>query len=162
MRTSLRWLTVAVVPAVVVFAGGLRAAEKKITLDKVPANVLKAAKAKYPKAELVSAEQEDENGKTVFEFKLKEGEKKWEATFAADGKLVGIEEVIKESDLPAKVKTALQKKYSDAEVLRCEKETTGEGDSAKVVYEILIKTAKGKREVEFAPDGKVVGQEAKK
>ncbi|HEV3256965.1 MAG TPA: hypothetical protein VG013_08815, partial [Gemmataceae bacterium] len=65
-------------------------------------------------------------------------------------------------DLPAKVKEALRKKYPDAKIARVEKETTGEGEAAKVIYEILITTAKGKREVEFAPTGKIVAEEEKK
>jgi uncharacterized membrane protein YkoI len=162
MRTFLGSLTAVVGLALLVLAGGVRAAEEKTPLDKVPAKVLAAAKAKYPKAEIVSAEKEDENGKIVYEFKLTEGDKKWEATFTAGAKFVGIEEVIKESDLPAKVKEALRKKYPDAKIARVEKETTGEGEAAKVIYEILITTAKGKREVEFAPTGKIVAEEEKK
>ena len=36
-------------------------ADEKVPLDKVPAKVLEAAKAKFPKATLVSASKEDED-----------------------------------------------------------------------------------------------------
>ena len=159
MRVSMAGRMVCTVLAALMVAGGVRADEEKVPLDKVPAKVRQALKTKYPRAEVVSAEKEDENGKTVYEFKLKQGKKKWEASFTPDGDFVGIEEVIKESDLPAQVKEGLRKKYPHAKVLRVEKETTGEGDSAKVVYEIVVQDKKGKREVQFDPHGKFRGEE---
>ncbi len=49
-----------------------RAEEEKIALDKLPAAVAKALKAKYPKAELVGAEAGDEDGKKQFEVAIQE------------------------------------------------------------------------------------------
>jgi len=140
----------------------VRAEDEKIPLDKVPKAVLAAVKAKYPKAQIVAAEKGDQDGKAVYEFDLKDGEKKWEVSFTPEGKFVSSEEAIKESDLPAKVQVAFKKKHGDAKVVGIEKETTGEGAEAKVIYEIVIETPKGKLEVQFDPEGKFLSEEAKK
>src|SRR5262249_33436788 len=149
------WLG-SVVVTMLVLGTIVRADDEKIPLEKVPEVVRKALKAKYPKAEVVDAEKGDQDGKPVYEFNLKEGDRKWEASFSRDGKFVGSEELIKEADLPAKVKEAFAKKYPGAKVLTAEKAVTGEGDSAKTVYEIITETDKGKIEAEFDPDGKFI------
>jgi len=143
-------------------AGALALADEKdekIPLEKVPAAVTAAVKAKYPKAELVSAELGDQDGKKVYEIALKSGVKKWEASFTPEGKFVSSEESVAAADLPTKVKEAFDAKYPKAKVVSMEKETTGEGDGAKVVYEIVIETDKGKIEVQFSPDGKLIAEE---
>lgn len=133
--------------------------DEKVPLDKVPAKVKEALKAKYPKAEIVSAEKGDHDGTKVYEFKLKEGEKTWEASFTPDGKFDSSEEVLKEADLPAKVKDAFRKKYGEVKVVEIEKETTGEGEKAKVVFEIVFQKDKVKIEAQFDPDGKFLAEE---
>jgi uncharacterized membrane protein YkoI len=139
--------------------GAVARADDKVPLDKVPEPVMKAAKAKYPKAEVVSAEKGDQDGTKVYELALKDGDKTWEASFTPEGKFVSAEEPVKEAELPAKVKEAFRKKYPDAKVLSAEKETTGDGADAKVAYEIVIEKGKEKVEVQFAPDGKFLGEE---
>ena len=132
---------------------------EKLPLDKVPAVVKDAVKAKYPKAEIVSAEKGDVDGTKVYEFEMKEGAKKWEVAFTPDGKFHSSEEPVAEADLPAKVKDAFAKKYGDAKIVSAEKETTGEGDKAKIVYEIILLKGKEKLEAQFDPEGKFLGEE---
>jgi hypothetical protein len=160
MQKLSRWL-MAAVAMVTLVAVARSDDDEKVPLDKVPAKILDAVKAKYPKAKLVSAGKGDVDGTKVFEFKLKEGTKEWEAAFTLDAKFHSSEEPLKESDLPAKVKEAFTKKYGEVKILTAEKETTGEGDKAKVVYEIVIEHGKGKLEVQFDPEGKFVGEEKK-
>lgn len=136
--------------------------DEKIPVDQVPKVVLNALKAKYPKAEIVTTEKGDQDGTIVFEFDLKEGKITWESSFTPDGKFVSSEEPVEESALPAKVKEAFQTKYPGKKVVSIEKETTGEGETAKVVYEIVIETDKGKLEVQFDTTGKFLGDEAVK
>jgi uncharacterized membrane protein YkoI len=152
------------VAAVTVLLGlSLAAAkEEKITLDKVPTKVAQAEKAKWPKAEIVLIEQEEDNGKTIYEFGLKEGTRKWDASFGADGALVAVEETIAEKDVPAAVKKALEQKHPKATVTLVEKVTEGDGPSAKIFYEYKIKTQDKAWEVKFDPAGKLVSEEEKK
>jgi hypothetical protein len=163
MRRWSNWLA-GVTAGLLVLGAVARADEgsDKIPLDKVPAPVMKAFKAKYPTAKIVTAEKGDQDGKQVYEFAIEQGGKKLEVSFSPDAKFVGSEEVIKESDLPAKVRQAFQKKYPKAEVVEVEKAITAEGGSEKVVYEIIIKHEKGKLETRFDPEGKFLGQEVLK
>jgi hypothetical protein len=136
--------------------------EEKIALDKVPAPVVKAEKAKWPQAQIVGIEREEEDGKTTFEFGLKQGQRKWDASFDPQGAIVAVEETIADKDVPAPVKKGLDKKYPKANVLLIEKVTEGEGKTAKVFYEYKIKTKDGGVEVKLDPAGKVVLEEQKK
>jgi uncharacterized membrane protein YkoI len=162
MRISRGCWHVAAAVGVLCVAGALFADEQKITLDKVPGVVKRACKAKYPRAQVSAVTKETEDGKTTYEFKLSEGDKKWEATFDSEGKFEGTEEVIAESDIPDKVSEGLKTKYPGAKILKAEKETKGEGDSAKIVYEMVIQAGDKKMEVQFDPSGKFIAEEAKK
>ena len=138
------------------------AKEEKVTLDQVPGKVAKAEKAKWPKAEILGIEREEEDGKTMFEFGLKEGSRKWDASFSTEGALIAVEETIAANVVPAAVKKALDKRHPEANVLLIEKVTEGEGGSAKTFYEYKIKTVDGGLELKFDPDGKLLGEEVKK
>ena len=76
-----------------------------------------------------------------------------------DGKFHSSEETLKEADLPAKVKDAFKKKYGEAKILTAEKETTGEGEKAKVAFEIIFEKDKVKTEAQFDPDGNYLAEE---
>ena len=133
--------------------------DEKISLDKVPAAIKDAIKAKYPKAEIVSAEKGDVDGTKVFEFKLKEGTKEWEVAFTPDARFHSSEEPVAQADLPAKVKEGFQKKYGEVKFVSAEKETTGEGEKAKVIFEIIFEKDKVKLEAQFDPEGKFLAEE---
>ena len=84
MRIAVGRVIMGAVLGLFVLASGLQA-DEKLSLDKVPARIKRALKTKYPKANVVSAAKETEQGKTVYEFKLEDGAKKWEATFTPAG-----------------------------------------------------------------------------
>jgi hypothetical protein len=63
--------------------------EEKIAIDKVPAAVMKAFAAKYPKAKADGAEkQTPTSGAVTYELAFAVGSARKEATFAADGKFI--------------------------------------------------------------------------
>jgi hypothetical protein len=134
--------------------------DEKIPLSQVPAKVMQALKAKYPKAEVLTAGKGDQDGTKVFEFELKEGDSKWEAAFTPDAKFAGSEEVLKEAAVPAPVRKAFHAKYPGADVETIEKAVSVEDNAEKVVYEFIMKTAKGKVEAVFDPTGKFLSSEA--
>ena len=149
--------------AALALGGGAPADDEKVSPDKLPAKVKEAVKAKYPRAEVTSAELGDQDGTKVYELGLKQGEKTWEASFTPEGKFVSAEEpVASEADLPPKVKETFRTKAPDAKVVKMEKETVGEGPDAKVVYEIVIEKGKDMVELQFDPEGKLLGEEKKK
>jgi hypothetical protein len=133
--------------------------DEKVPLSQVPAKVTQALKAKYPRAQVLTAGKGDQDGTKVYEFELKEGDAKWEAAFTPDGKFAGSEEVIKDAALPAAVRKAFHAKYPGANVEEIEKAITVEGSLEKVVYEFIMKTAQGKLEAQFDPTGKFLSSE---
>jgi hypothetical protein len=160
MRTSAPFIATIVLAGIA--ANSATAKEEKITLDKVPANVAKAERAKWPTAQILQIEREDENGKTLFEFGLKDGSRKLDVSYFADGTLAAVEETISEKDVPAQVRAALAKGHPQAPVLLVEKVVEGEGRAARTFYEYKIKTPDGGLELKFDAAGKLVSQEKKK
>jgi uncharacterized membrane protein YkoI len=154
-----RWLVAGV--AVVLLAGVVGRAdekEEKVPLDKLPRAVVDAVKAKFPDAELVSAEKENEDGKTVYEVNIKFKGSTIEVTVTPEGKITSIEKEIAVKDLPKAVQEALDAKYPRATIKKTEEVTKGD----KVSYEVLLVTAdKKKLEVVFDPAGKVIEEEKK-
>jgi uncharacterized membrane protein YkoI len=159
MRTAGTWrFGLVILFTVVGLVTTISADEKKIPLDKVPKAVMDAVKAKYPDGKLTGAEEETEDGKTVYEVALTDNGQKVEATYEPDGTLVSVEKVIPVKDLPKAVTKALNAKYPKANLKRAEEETKGD----KVTYEVLLVTADDKTmEVVIDPKGKVLKEEKK-
>ena len=142
----------------VLVAAPLRADEESVPLDKLPAKVSAAVKAKFPKAELKSAQKELEDGKTLFEVAIKNEGHNVEITVKDDGTIVEIEKEITAKDLPKAVSDALDAKYPKADIKKVEEITVG----TTINYELLFVAADKKRlEVKFDKDGKVVEVEEK-
>jgi Putative beta-lactamase-inhibitor-like, PepSY-like len=138
---------------------GVSASEEKIALDKLPAKVKAALKAKYPDAKLLSAAKEEENKKILYEVSLEDKGAKMDVVFHEDGTIDAIEKVIAAKDLPTSVTDALEAKYPKATIKKTEEITKGEA----LTYEVLFVTAEKKTfEVVFDSKGKILLTEAKK
>ncbi|HMC64810.1 MAG TPA: PepSY-like domain-containing protein, partial [Gemmataceae bacterium] len=94
MRTFVSCRIAAVIVGMLVCAAMVQGDEEKVPLDKLPKAVVDAVKAKFPKAKLVSAEKEEEDGATVYEVAIKNEEQSIEVTLTADGKIIEIEKQI--------------------------------------------------------------------
>jgi hypothetical protein len=68
--------------------GKILQTEEKIAMDKVPATVMKAFSAKYPKAKATGAEKQSAEKATSYEIAFTVDGAKKEATFAEDGKFI--------------------------------------------------------------------------
>ncbi len=133
--------------------------EEKVALDKVPKPVLDAAKAKFPKAELVGAEKEEEDGKTVYEVALKDHGTTVEIIVTPEGKILVIEKVVAVKDVPKVVTEALESRHAKATIKKIEEIIK---EDKLTSYEFLIVAADKKRwEVIFDPKGKFVKEEEK-
>jgi len=100
----------------------LQACAQRISQEKVPANVLAAFKAKYPKVEKTKWEKENVNYEAGFYLNKVETS----VLITSQGKIIEIETEIKISDLPTKiaayVKTNLgDKKIKEASIIIDEK-----------------------------------------
>jgi uncharacterized membrane protein YkoI len=135
--------------------------EKKVPLNKIPAKVMAAIKARFPGAKITSAEKENESGKVIYDIELTHKGLKYEMDIQEDGTVVEIEKEIPSKDVPEVVTTALKKKYPKATVkivmevnkVKGKKETPDH-------YEVTLETAdKKEMEVTVSLDGKTVKAE---
>ncbi len=129
--------------------------EEKIPLDKVPAKVLDAVKAKFKDAEIVGAEKETDKGKVSYEIAIKNKGQKIDLMVSEDGKITAVEATIDVKDVPKVVTEAVLKKYPNAKITSAEEITK----DTKVTYEMKISVGEKKLEVVFDPQGKYVGEE---
>jgi predicted methyltransferase MtxX (methanogen marker protein 4) len=127
-----------------------RADEEKIPVDKVPAPVLKAFKAKFPGAPINAAIKE-EAGETVYEIESTLKGLGVDAVLKPDGEFVEIEEEIKTGDLPAAVAAAVKAKHPKAELKKAEKVLLGGENFSEVLVEEGGKTTG----VAVEEDGKI-------
>jgi uncharacterized membrane protein YkoI len=150
--------------AAFVLVSSVRADEEKVPLDKVPKAVLDAAKKRFPKAEVVGASKETEDGKTVYEIELKADGKAIDVTLTADGDITTIEQEIDEKDLPKAVADALAKKYPKAKFKEIEAVSAVKDGKEKIKHYELIVVVNDKKEVEveILADGKITSEEEKK
>jgi acyl CoA:acetate/3-ketoacid CoA transferase alpha subunit len=132
-----------------------RAQEEKVALDKLPAKVTAAVKAKLPGAELVSAEKEDENGTTIYEVAIKLKGDTIEVSALEDGTIIEVEKLITEKGLPKGVSDAIAAKYAGAKVKKAE-------EISIITWEVLLSVGDKMVEVKFDGSGKVVEEEQKK
>lgn len=150
--------------ALFVLAAPARADEEKVPLDRLPKAVVDAVLKRFPKADLVSAEKDVEDGKTLYEVAITAGKTKVEVTATAAGEVVEVEKAIAATALPKPVTAALAARYPKA-TYRIVEEIfkVKEGKDQPVYYEVLVETADKKLvEVQLAADGKVIATEDKK
>ena len=148
----------------VMFVSNVNAEEKAVPLDKLPKVVTDAVKKMFPKAKMVEATQEEEDGKIEYEVTIKENGKKIDVTVKADGKIESLEKEIDLKDLPKAVTEAL-KKSNPKDVAKSAEAVyeIEDGKEELEYYEILLKTPDDKEiEAKFKPDGTVFKDDDKK
>jgi hypothetical protein len=134
------------------FLAQTAADEQSIPVEKLPKAVLKAAKSKFPKADIKGAVKEVEDGKTTYEVMLQQKGRSIDIAFHADGTILEIEREVEADDLPGDVKKALKSRYPKARINKAEE--LREGESGRVRYEISITT-----EVVLTGKGRIEGVE---
>ena len=135
------------------------AGEEKVALDKLPKEVVKAVKAKFPKAEMASAVKSTADGETTYEVTLKTGGLGIDVVLTSEGKITQIEKELAAKDLPRAVAVAFEAKYPKATVKRIEELIK---EDKIISYEFLIETtAKKTVEAYFDPQGKFLQEKAK-
>ena len=127
--------------------------ETRVKLAELPPSVLATARERFPGAEMLKAEKENEDGKTVFEITLVFKGQRLEAEFDPSGEYLEMEVSIELSKLPTAVKNALEERYPKATYRHAAMVTNKDG---AVSYEVIVQTADGKRgEIVIGPDGRI-------
>jgi len=160
MRLTLRLL--AGCAAIIALNVVMLADEKKeeVDVEKLPQALIDTMKAKFPRAAPISAVKEKEDGKEVFEVKIKHQGSVLEVTVTPEGKILSIEKEIAEKDLPKAVADSLKAKYADATIKKAEQITK---DDKVASYEVVI-VAKDKQSLKvcFDPAGKFLEEKKAK
>ena len=121
----------------------------------VPAKVKTAFTQKFPNATKVSWDKENAN---EWEAEFKMNGKDYSANYDNNGNWKETEYDVKDSEIPAAVKTTLNKNFAGYKVSESEISETAEGK----VFEFQVKKGGKKMEVAISPNGKVVKKENKK
>ena len=110
-------------------------------------------------AELNHAEYEEENweGKTVYEIEYKENDIEYEYFYLADGSLLQKGEEIKPASLPAAVMEAVKKAHPNAVIKEAKKKMLLDGTVLR--FEVELKVGGKELELEIDPDGKILKTE---
>lgn len=133
-----------------------RADEEKISLDKVPAKVMKAVKAKFAGAEATGAAKEVDNGKTTYEVMIKHRDAKIDVSVSEAGEITGYEKAMEVGDLPKAVTAAARKKYPNAKITAAEE--IFKDDKSNFEVEVTVKGRKP-FEMIISEKGKIVEDE---
>ncbi len=132
----------------------LGACAQDISADKVPEAVSNAFKTKFPKAEKVKWEMEDEKDYEA-SFKMNNGEQS--AVFDAKGNWVETETEITVSTLPQEVSQSVAKQFSDYKIHEAEKTEGKDGN----FYEVELTKGKQILEVKLSVKGEVMEKKEK-
>jgi hypothetical protein len=132
--------------------------DEKIAIDKLPEAVKKAVLDRFPKAELKSAEKENEDGKTVYDVAIKYKDANYEVAVTPEGVITGFEKEIAVKDVPKAVAAAIEEKYPKSTLKMVEEVYKIKGKDEKLeYYEIALETSdKKKASADVAPDGKII------
>jgi hypothetical protein len=158
---SLRLSILAATLSYVASAATLRADEEKVPLDKLPAAVADAVKKRFPKADLIKATKETEDGKTEYEVSISDAGAKMDVTVDPAGIISAIEKSIAVTDLPKAVRSALDGKYASATYRKAEQIIKLQrGKETLECYEVIVEKAdKSKVAVQVEADGKIKKEE---
>ncbi len=112
----------------------------KVPFEKLPEPVRAAVMKAYPDAKVVSAEEEKDEGKVVYEVKFKHGAQVVELSVGVDGAVVSEEKVVKLEETPPFVRKAVAGALpARAKVERVEQVT----EAGKESYEVAVRKADG-------------------
>lgn len=137
------------------------ATERKIRQSEAPKAVIEAVKRKYPSSRMLEFAEEQDNGKTAYEVKVKDGKSEVDIGVSADGKIVSEEKSLDPSALPAKVSQAISaSKYARWKIERAETVVLDENES-QATYEIALVQGKNRVELMFDPAGKLLKENKK-
>lgn len=141
--------------AVTHFAFAAEDAEKPVKLEDVPAAVAKAIKAAAGNAKLKELLREKEDGVEAIEAVWEVNGRVHEITVALDGTVLSEEEIIPLDEAPAAVQAAIKKEAGDRKIIEIERVK----EKGKLLFEAVIKTAKGTLELKLDEAGKELERE---
>ena len=148
-------LTVLCVASVSLVTARAEEEDKPVKMSDVPSAAAKAIKAAAGDAKLKSIVLGDEDGTPAYEAVWNTGGHQHEIAVTKDGKVLGLEEIIKLTEAPEAIQAAITKEAAGNKVLEVEKVL----EKGKTFFEATIKKGAGKVAVRFDAKGKVLERE---
>ena len=130
------------------------AADEDIKPSELTSAVTEALKAKFPKAEIKSAEKGEEDGKPIFEVGITNDKHSIDVTLSPKGEILSFEKTLKMNELPKVMKKSLSAKYPHSSVKVIEE--VWEHDKLTGYEGTIITADKKSVEVNFDPKGKLI------
>jgi hypothetical protein len=126
--------------------------------EQIPAKVMDALKARFPKPEIHKWTREKEGDVVLYDIEFQQEGRKFEADIREDGVIDNWERQIAAADLPEAVTKAVQTKYPKSTMKEIMAVTAVKnGQDVLEGYEVVLQTAEKKDvEVTVAPDGKIL------
>jgi hypothetical protein len=128
----------------------VRAQEKKIKREDLPAAVEKTVAAQSEGAKVKGFSTEVQKGKTFYEAELVVQGHSKDILMDAEGNIVEVEEEVGMAALPAAVKEGLTKSAGSGTINKVESLTK---NGKLVAYEAVVKTGTKRSEIQVGPDG---------
>jgi hypothetical protein len=150
MRTFIRSTTIILVGMLAICVAS-NAQDQKITKKDVPAAVLKAFAAAYPKAKVNNYGTEVEKGVKYYELETVEGKIKRDLLYNADGTIAELEEILTPPMVPADIAKAVNAEFPKGKIVSGEKTTKGN----VVTFDVIVVNGKEKVSVNLNADGKI-------
>jgi hypothetical protein len=134
---------------------------QKVTAVDLPAAVSRAAQARFPGYQLVSAEKETEKTGVLYDLELRQQGRKYEMDVREDGTVVEVEKEVAAGDVPEAVRRAVTAKYPRGTIREVmEVNPVKDGKETPDHYEVTLTDGTRAREVEVSLDGAKVTEEA--
>ena len=137
------------------FLFGLTVFSQEITYDKVPSAVRQSFSKKFPAANLVSYEKEEQ----VYKIGFLEGEKQCFASYDAAGKLLETEKAVDVSTLPKEVTASASKNFKGYTIIEAVRR---EAFDKGVCYETDLMKDQAGYQVRFSEKGEILLKVARK
>jgi hypothetical protein len=136
----------------------IRAQEGAVPPDKIPAVVMKALLARFPRARIDKSTRAVEDNVVIYDIEFTQGTRKCEADIRENGTYVNFEQAIEARNLPRVVRDAIEKRYPRATLKEVMEETEVKGkEERRSAYEIVLVTSDKKdEEVRVSPDGRIL------
>jgi hypothetical protein len=152
--------TLLVATALVVLTAAPVAGEN-VPLHKVPTPVLDSVRARFKAATIAGAEIDREDGKLIYEVRIKHHGRSIDVLVTPEGTVLLIKKEAAAASLPGPVARALEQKYPNATYKVIEEVFRLDGARERLAhYEIWLVTAQRKPiEVLIGPDGAILPRE---